>query len=138
MPKNFFSFELLVRLLHQENYIYKIMYKQTLHFQNTGHLSKHSLQIDCVFFISVPTLLCFWNPVCIQQLIKILWVLICIAAAHELNCFSLAGLKQNESLRDKVSYCSNVSRWTMESNEPIPRQPGRVAAFCPVYIIPAK
>ena len=62
----------------------------------------------------------------------------CITAAYELNYFSSAGLKQNKTLCDEVSYCSDMSRWTVESNEPIPRHQEEWLHFVPIYIIPAK
>jgi hypothetical protein len=58
--------------------------------------------------------------------------LICISAAYELNYFSSSGLKQNETLCDKVSYCSDMSHRTTESNELTPRQPGKASAFCSI------
>lgn len=67
-----------------------------------------------------------------------LWVLICITAAYELNYFSSARLNQNKTLCDKVSYCSER---VAEPWNPMSQHQGSQdewLLFVPVYIIPAK
>lgn len=126
----FLNLNWLYWFLHQRNYIYKIMYKQTLYFQNTGHLSNPSPQIYCVSIV-----LCWYFVLLKPRLLSAINKNVMGFDLHHCSIWTkllfIGGLKQNKTLCDKVSYCSDMSCWTMESNEPTtPRQPRRVAAFC--------